>query len=466
MNKTYLFSVIIGFILFTMVYYYNKQLVEKFEITDSTADTANSNNSTETTETTETNTEDTGNNVILSDGSSIYIEKLTSIPNNKNLKYYLTTFSDAPHYNKEAINYDSSTQKWYNFINDSVPFTLVANDGGIPGDVKSPNGLELKNIKLSGPPSDYLNSTTEGIIFKSFTFSFYVKFNDIVFGTNNRFDILNIFLEWPNRLNISMEKIENDSDNINILITVGETNYRIPIAKTTFLTGSNVLMSISLNQNDNKLTVYIGDIEYVAELSNGNAKELKLGNSNVVINKDYMWDIKMLSFMYFSNGITLDTHKQLLEYLSKQNSGLDEQLEKIEKITTEAIKQYKNKVVDFEKKISMMTGELSKCSALALEKEEAEKQLYKDKWRVKMNEYKDVSDEDIQKCSILKVNNPYTKAVTDTNNTSNSTTSTTSNSSTEQKNNGKVIDPNSEGASKPENVLTQFKDSIVNYFKN
>lgn len=87
-------------------------------------------------------------------------------------------------------------------------------------------------------------------------------------------------------------------------------------------------MSISLNQNDNKLTVYIGDIEYVAELSNGNAKELKLGNSNVVINKDYMWDIKMLSFMYFSNGITLDTHKQLLEYLSKQNSGLDEQLEK------------------------------------------------------------------------------------------------------------------------------------------
>jgi hypothetical protein len=187
-----------------------------------------------------------------------------------------------------------------------------------------------------------------------------------------------------------------------------------------------------------------------------------------------MWDVKMFAFMYFSNGITLDTHKQLLEYLSKQNSGLDEQLQKLEKVTTEAITQYKNKVVDFENKMSKIVNELSKCSALALEKEEEEKKLYKDKWRIKFAEYKDVSDEDIQKCSILKVNNPYTSKDTTTTteaeqstNVANTTNAVnTTDSETTVNNNGKIVDPNKEGTPKPENVLTQFKDSIVNYFKN
>jgi hypothetical protein len=460
MTRTYLYSIIVGLLLFMVVYYYNRKSVleifneDKNQVEEYFKD---SNNSSENSE------------VII------------DIPKRQYLHYYLNTSNPNPEYNSDEISYDSSTQRWKNHIKDVEPFILISSDNGsnIPVSMEATKGLPIKNIKLSGPPSDSLTKYISASNYNlgSFTFSFYVKFNSIDFSTRDRYNILNVYLEHPNQLIVAMEKLDND--NVNIIVTVGETNYTIKIAKTTFLTGSNLLLTVSFNKDTNKLGVYIGDIDYITPNTTQvtSTDSLIVGNSNIIINKDSDWNVNLYAFMYFSTSMTIDDHKELNSYLTRQHSGIINEINR----STLQITEYKNKLNEIKTELDKSVNNMNKCNLLKEELEKLKKLYEKDKpkldWKVYLeNGGYNVKATDIEKCNILKVDtilqkhkqekevktvaDNISKNETPVVNKENKDTTVQEVNTKPKERFGITFNPDD----KPAKLITNFKDSVMNYF--
>lgn len=482
MSKTYLFSVIIGFILFVFVYYYwNRLTIESF------ADTT-----TPQTSTTETGATASTLNITMDEAQNLinglqsifssvtsssekpsttvrYSEDISRIPNKENLVYYLSSFSDFTSYSSNQPNYVMETQKWHNHITSTTPFTIISSSGTLPSSIKPPSGLQLKPITLQGPSSDSLNNTDYELT--SFTFSFYANMPSLTLANNESIELLNVSMEAPNYLKVSIVQDPTISANVQMIIVLGiESNrYIISIPKSTLISnGSNVLISISYDKSETpspKLNIYIGTVTPFSAVVT-TPPVLKLGNTAIIINRFRTWDAKLFAFMYFKNAITTTIQNSLAEYFSRQVAGLDVIVQNINSLAANQIQQINNMLSGQSTSIQNITAELEQCRIIEKQYRDKEEKKEAEKWLIKMDGYKAVSDADVKKCLLLRIPNLYessgnvgTGATTSTGNVGTGAKTSTGNVGTGFQINNPINLPN------PNTVLTDFSNSITNYFK-
>ena len=418
MSRKYLLSLFIGFLAFTIGYvYYTKFYVEGFvgETNSNDIPAANGGAAEETTN-------DAAANLINSlkallsgvinqsdTNTFTYVETNSKIPNYENLMFYLSSFSDFTSYDTKQKAYQAESNKWYNHISNTDPFNIISSTA-LPVSIRPPNGLPLLNKQLVGPPSDQLN--IKNFTMDSFTMSFLVKNNDFVFENSNPIELFKVFVESPNYIKILLEPHATDTTKVNLVTIFGsiEDRYVIPIAKLALKAGGNkVLMTITYNKDEKpspKLYVFIGESQFSSSVIT-TPPVFILGNSKIEINSTQKWDAILYSFMYFKNTINLEMHKKLTEYFDLQMSGISSMVDQLKQLSDNQVNEI-NKLIESQSlTISDISSQLEKCkiieSKYAKEKEDKDVQ----KWMVNMEGYKTVSSDDLQKCTLLKVNNVF-----------------------------------------------------------
>ena len=404
MNRTFKYALISGIILFVLIlWYFSRKSYEHFE----------DNSSTDATQGTEESQVETSSNDKLNineimskitDTSKIeYTEDFENIPNKDALSLYLTTFSDYTLYDENEKVYNPQTQRWNNFVTKDQPFFIISSDT-LPYSIKAPAGLSIKNKSLSGIRSDAL-SVQDDFMLKSFSVSFFLKMNSIVFDGVDKMELLDIYVETPNYVRVYLGTIPDDTTKINIVIHLGgPTNvYSIPVAKDTLLTtGSPILLSIIYNnevKDETKLLCYLGETQH--EVNIVPSPTIFLGNSRIRINKSGKIDAEMYAFMYYNNILKIEDHKRLKSYLDNQLSGINSIIDKLKKVTDE--------------ELNKLTEELNKKTKYAdkLRKELTEKcgpvdeiEPTKPKYSIDMMGKSDITAEDLKSCSVLNIKKP------------------------------------------------------------
>lgn len=427
MSRTYLLSVIFGFLLFLVIYWYVRRTkIEMFETaTTPTATTVASTSGDTNTIDTKKATELVSSLQSLLSGlasydeskkSFTYIEDPSQIPNVKNLDIYLSTFSDFTAYDNKLKGYEADRQKWNNHVKSSEAFMLLTSES-LPASIRNPPGMPLNNLVITGPRSDELASTD--YMLKEFSMCFFVKNNNFVFDENKApIELFRVFVETPYYVLARFEPDTTDSTKVKLITIVGldvedvkETHrYSITIPISTLKSsGNNILMSVVYNtDNDRKkgvLNVHIGTTSYKAETDTPPA--IVLGNSRIRINGSGKWDARLFGYMYFKTAITKEQHEALIQYFNKQLSGIAAMLDELKKLTEKQLQDLDNLVKQQSLSIDDIKKQLEQCKVLQEEKDKAKAKAEEDKWTIKMDGYKPVSAEDLEKCTLLKVDNLY-----------------------------------------------------------
>jgi len=341
-----------------------------------------------------------------------YIEDKTKIPNYENLIIYISSYSDFTSYNKDQANYLPAANKLYNHIANTDPFTIITSDT-LPISIRPPNGLPLKNKQIVGPRSDQLNISDFSL--NAFTVSFFVKNEDFVFVENNPIELFRIFVESPNYIRVLVEPHATDATKVNMVTIFGlETDrYAIPIAKLALKAAGNpILMSISYNKSElpsPKLYIYLGETQFTSALIT-TPPVFVLGNSKIAINNAGKWDAGLLGFLYFKNFINLETHIKIIEYFTRQSSGVATIIDQLKQLSEDQVAKLNDMLVNQSITINTIRADLEKCKIVQDKAAEDAAKKEEEKWMVKKDGFITVSSDDLKKCTLLNVANPYAEA--------------------------------------------------------
>lgn len=429
MSRTYLLSVIFGFLLFLVIYWYiRRSNIEMFETAATSTTTSSTSGGDNTIDTTKATELVSSLQSLLSGLASYdetkksitYIEDPSQIPNVSNLDIYLSTFSDFTAHDNKLKGYEVDRQKWNNHVKVSEPFMLLTSES-LPASIRNPPGMPLNNLVITGPRSDELSSSD--YMLKEFSMCFFVKNNTFVFDENKTpIELFRVFVETPYYVLSRFEPDETDATKVKLITIVGldvedvkETHrYSITIPISTLKSsGNNILISVVYNtDNDRKkgvLNVHIGTTSFKAETDTPPA--IVLGNSRIRINGSGKWDARLFGYMYFKSAITKEQHETLIQYFNKQLSGIAAMLDELKKLTEKQLQDLDNLVKQQSLSIEDIKKELEQCKVLQKDKDKAKKKAEEDKWTIKMDGYKPVSAEDLEKCTLLKVDNLYKNLV-------------------------------------------------------
>jgi len=352
------------------------------------------------------------NGLVSADSSTntfTYIEDTTKIPNYENLIIYISSYSDFTSYNKAQANYIPAANKLYNHVANMDPFTIITSDT-LPLSIRPPTGLPLKNKQITGPSSDKLNLVDFSL--NAFTVSFFVKNGDFVFVENNPIELFRIFVESPNYIRVLIEPNATDATKVNLVTIFGaETDrYTIPIAKLALKAAGNpILMSISYNKLElpsPKLYIYLGETQFTSALITV-PPVFVLGNSPIKINNGGKWDASLLGFLYFKNFITLEMHVKIIEYFTRQSSGVATIIDQLKQLSEDQVAKLNDMLVNQSITINTIQKELEQCKIVKVKTAEDEAKKAEEKWMVKKDGFAIVSSDDLKKCTLLNVTNPH-----------------------------------------------------------
>jgi hypothetical protein len=300
-----------------------------------------------------------------------YIEKLESIPGYKDLLIYLSTFSDKTYYDHTTPNYVAQSQRFNNFLDENQSFFLLTNNA-LPNSVRPPNGLPLKGTRINGIRSDLINQND--YLLGSFSVSFYLKVNNIVFPNGNDIEILDIFVESPYFVRISFSPGET-ADNVNIALNIGSSLFVIPMPISTLQSGANRIL-FTMTYDDSQVeredeegatqpigvvSFYIGDEKYANKIVP--KPEIILGNSPIRINKSGNMDATFHAFMFFKSAITFETHKALRFYFDEQFTGINNVIRMVNAMQKEQEKVIKSYVTEQTNLVARLKKQLETCNA-------------------------------------------------------------------------------------------------------
>ena len=447
MSRTYLLSVLLGFLLFLVIYWYVRRTnIEMFETTTTkqttTAPTKSSQDGN-TIDTAKANQLVSSLQNLLSGLTSYdetkqsftYIEDPTQIPNANNIDIYLSSFSDFTAHDNKLKGYEADRQKWNNHVKESEPFMLLTTES-LPANIRNPPGMPLNNLVITGPRSDELASSD--YMLKEFSMCFFVKNNNFVFDENKApIELFRVFVETPYYVLSRIEPDQTDATKVKLITIVGldvddvtkTHRYSITIPISTLKSsGNNILISIVYNtDNDRKkgvLNVHIGTTSFKAETDTPPA--IVLGNSRIRINGSGKWDARLFGYVYYKTAITKEQHEALIQYFNKQISGITAMLDELKKLTEKQLQDLDNLVKQQSLSIEDIKKQLEQCKVLQEDKDKAKQKAEEDKWSIKMDGYKPVSADQLEKCTLLKVDNLYKQLSDAASGTSTPATTTTS----------------------------------------
>jgi hypothetical protein len=419
MTTTFIISLLLGILIFLIAFWYFRE-IETFSEEEKPAE-----NTTELLTSLEQIL--TSLKTSTSPTNFQYVEDKELIPLKQTLMIYLSTFSDKTYYDNSVDIYIPQSQKWNNYMNDNQSFFIVSNNV-LPATIK-PTGLPLKNVTLNGIRSDEINPADYRL--SSFSASFYIKFNNITFDEQNKIELMDIFVETPNYVKLLIEPIADDTENVNLILHVGETSSRtsvkIPIS-TLLSNGNKVFITMTYDENysatEAMVKLYIGEEPYEHKITP--KPTIILGNSRIRMNSSGLLDATLYAFMFYKSAITIDTHKELKTYVENQTTGVSSILTALTTMTEDQIKNIRSYVSDQTMTIDQLKKKLEQCSAL----QEQTKKALPFKYAVNMEGTSDLTAEDLKQCSILGIKTRGTKtpAQTATGSDSTSATETTSKS--------------------------------------
>lgn len=320
-----------------------------------------------------------------------YVEKLENIPGYKDLRIYLSTFSDKTYYDRSIPNYIAQSQRFNNFLDEKQSFFLLTNNA-LPTSIRPPNGLPLKGTRINGIRSDLINQ--EDYLLGSFSVSFYLKINNIVFQDAKNIELLDIFVESPYFVRMSFSPGET-KDNVNITLNIGSNVLVIPMPITTLQSGANrILFTMTyddsqVERDDDKgatqpigvVSFYIGDEKYANKIVP--KPEIILGNSPIRINKSGNMDATLYAFMFYKAAITFESHKALRSYFDEQFTGINSVIRMVNTMQQEQEKVIKSYVTEQTNLVSRLKKQLETCNAKSIP---AKKESAKDKPEPKKKE--------------------------------------------------------------------------------
>lgn len=328
MSTEYIIAVLIGLLILLLVYLYRKYGIETFVGTSPTAPAPAPENISEIVNNISTLLTTVGEGRVPEDFK--YIEDIGAIPNTRDLVLYLTSFSDKTHYNNVVDVYVPNVQKWNNFTSDEKAFIIITGNA-LSSTIKAPRGLPLKNVRLEGIRSDEIDKIDYTL--KSFTATFSLKINNIVFDANvTSIEVFSISLESPNYVRLTIEKIEDDAEKVHIGFQIGgETNKSlVPVSKSELTTAvTTISMVYEYNPSPtapitdtSTRKLYINKIEHENNASYTIASPMTLGNTRMVINKHSHLDANLHAFVYYAKALTIAEHKTVVDYFATQSSGV------------------------------------------------------------------------------------------------------------------------------------------------
>jgi hypothetical protein len=298
-----------------------------------------------------------------------YIEDTKTIPYNTSLKLYLTTFSDKTAYDNTVAVYSPDTQRWNNFLQTGQSFFVITQEQ-LPIDIKAPNGFPLKHKILNGISSEDLSLQSK--ILKSFTATFFMKFNDLTFTKPDSIEIFNIYVESPDYVRLYLKPITDannviNPDNIKMVCLVGDSTNEITLKKDDLRAyGKNIAFSFVYDADAKPSPIvhfYLGDIQFDKELSS--TPNLRLGTSRIQINGSSMstLDANLHAFMLFTSPLTLAQHKEVVDYLNAQEAGTYSLLDKFKQLTSGQLAAVQHQLADQSNNLADLQNRLNQCTA-------------------------------------------------------------------------------------------------------
>ena len=357
------------------------------------------------------NSSDTNVNPISGSPSAVsnvnYSLPLT-IPNIKNLLLYFNSFNvnpPSPIIVQNNNTYQCKTNYWCDANNSEIQYFL--NGANVPSQIDN-DGLSVRNIMIQGPQSSSLVNPSNNYMLGSFTVIFYLNFSTITFDTNSNIILYEMFAQTPNIIRIYIEQIQNDSQNIELNVLVGESNiiysWNIPI--TTMLSnGNNTLYSLVYDADQLLLTFYIGTGKNIYTSQITNQPDIILGLQQLEINSNRNLDAKILAFCYYNYALARNDIINVNNYFEQETSsifllqnGLANLQQSLSSQNTALVNQL-NQTTTIVSGLESQINNMSCPSAPVIVPPPAPPP--KLPWQISMDGASSISDKDLQQCSPL-----------------------------------------------------------------
>lgn len=331
MNRAYIVSILVGFVLVLAFYMYTRTTNEESFVDSATATTTSTGTSTATTAT-------------AAGSVSTSMMTLLTMPQTNNVVMYTEVFDPA------AI---MSGSTWSSDIPSSGSMAFL-----LSGSIDYANGLQTSSVELSGPSSSSFTSASDFRL-TSFTTAFY--------GTINSFTAMPVVMfimhaetSYPNTPNMIEISIDNPTDqtdttHVNVMMDVGNVHASWIIPKSTILTGQKNLYTFVYDNDIQSATFYIGtSAPYTYTIPTSSATTsaatatsatalpppvptatattstattartpIILGNSNMKVNSgNRNLDMGLYAFVYYNIALSSSDQLSLYDYFTQQASGV------------------------------------------------------------------------------------------------------------------------------------------------
>jgi len=311
---------------------------------------------------------------------------------------YLSSFSDRVAYTEGTVAalvkplvYDGQVGLWRDIKSADYSFRLNVVDaakGVIPATLKTRNaagvpidiGLSLQSLRLVGPSSRTLGDrigSTAAYALTSFTAAFFGIIEDVDFkDAESRKVLFRITAENPDRVEIAVRR--RDNKNVLLEVILGDAGKAYQWVVDKFMLMSNRLPTLYALTYDKgskttpirvpSITFYIGKTKLQKLFTHANAPaDVRLGNSEVSISPEGMFNMKLVSFSYFKTPLEDKALDDLGKYFTQQQSGIDVLISKKDEEHNAITTELQKKLAAANRTLDDAEDELQKCKKAAEE---------------------------------------------------------------------------------------------------
>ena len=310
-----------------------------------------------------------------------------------NLRLYISAFSDLVAYQIEGApdrmpTWDANQNVWRDLTRPDVGFRMypIAQTASLPSKLKVRNdktqlptdiGAYIKNIKLIGPSSDdvgHTESSQTAITLKSFTIVFYGVIETVEFAEGEGRKVLyRLTAENPNIVEIAIRRRDNRNVLLEVILGDASKAYQWVVDKYMLMSNRTPTMYTLVYDEgqraspsrDPAIRFYIGKTKLEKLFTTDAPAPIRLGNSEIVINPEGGFDMKLIAFAHFKSPLDETAIETLGKYFEKQQSGIDviltAQQQEFDAITVALFK----KIDNASKTLEDVEGELKKCKDTA-----------------------------------------------------------------------------------------------------
>lgn len=268
------------------------------------------------------------------------VEDTKKMPYEAQLKTYISSFSDGIKGIARAP-YCASTLRWYDLKTPDNYFVLKS---PTPPSSILGTGLPLKNVILTGPPSNMLLNDSTGSL-GSFTVFFYATLAIPVLSNRDTITMLNFYANTPDMIKLVLKR-SNLNNHVRVQLILGkwQNRYTWDIPTPTFISNGNPsLYAITFDAAKNQAVFYIGNIPFTASIKIDADKKIKLSNTQMEINSEGNLDATLFSFGVMSSKLTDADIKSLGSYMYKMHANTEKMIaEKEDDTKTTTVVQQAN----------------------------------------------------------------------------------------------------------------------------